>query len=157
MGCDLLSQLVEKIRPNIEKIISDLDLYLIDIKFLNRNSENYLEIYIDNKGGLTMDECEEATRAINEYLDEEDPIQKSYSLIVSSPGLDRPLETDLDFYLALDEELEINFYQPYKGQKKIFAILKAYDDDSFEVVDDQGNNIILDRSLVSKMQKAIRI
>lgn len=152
-----MSQIINNISPDIKELVNDMDLYLIDIKYYNRDSQFFLEIYIDSKDGLTMDECEEATREINKYLDSTDPIDNEYSLIVSSPGLDRPLVTDLDLELALGQELEINFYGSYNGQKRMYGYLIDYDDQFFDIEDGFDNKHKIERSSVSKMTKAIRI
>lgn len=152
-----MSSIEKRISPDIKRIVNELDLYLIDIKYFKENSDFILEIYIDSKGGLTMDQCEEATREINTYLDDKDPIEDQYTLIVSSPGLDRPLKTDTDFYLAIDNELEISFYSSFNGKKKIYGLLDNFDDDYFYITDDNGESLEIERSEVSKITKAIRI
>jgi hypothetical protein len=48
-------------------------------------------------GTMTVEDCEEVSRAISPALDVEDPIEKAYHLEVSSPGIDRPLVRKSDF------------------------------------------------------------
>lgn len=151
-----MDSLIKKIKPEIKAIVESLNLYLIDIKFFKEIKDYLLEIFIDEKGGLTMDRCEEASKEINRYLDEKDPINQEYTLIVSSPGLDRSLETDLDFELAKDYEVEVNFYTSLKGQKKIYGILKNIDDEKiYLTLDDE--QVEISRNEVSKITKSIRI
>lgn len=152
-----MNGILNKLSPTIERIISDLNLYLIDIKYYKENSEYLLEIYIDSKGGLTMDQCEEATKEINKYLDTEDPIKDTYTLIVSSPGLDRPLKTNLDLELAIDSEVELNFYSAFNGQKKIYGYLLGFTDESYIIKNEKDDEIEIEKSSVSKINKAIRI
>lgn len=152
-----MSGILNKISPKIEEIISDLNLYLIDMKYYKENSEFLLEIYIDSKGGLTMDQCEEATREINKYLDTEDPIEDTYTLIVSSPGLDRPLKTNLDLELAIGSEIELTFYSNFNGQKKIYGNLVGFTDKYYIVKNEKDEEIEIEKSSVSKINKAIRI
>lgn len=152
-----MNGILNKVSPTIERIISDLNLYLIDIKYYKENSEYLLEIYIDSKGGLTMDQCEEATKEINKYLDTEDPIKDTYTLIVSSPGLDRPLKTNLDLELAIDSEVELNFYSAFNGQKKIYGYLLGFTDESYIIKNEKDDEIEIEKSSVSKINKAIRI
>ena len=50
-----------------------------------------LRVFIDKPGGVTLDDCQALSRALSKRLDEVDPIEDSYSLEVSSPGIERPL------------------------------------------------------------------
>ena len=143
-----MNGILNKVSPTIERIISDLNLYLIDIKYYKENSEYLLEIYIDSKGGLTMDQCEEATKEINKYLDTEDPIKDTYTLIVSSPGLDRPLKTNLDLELAIDSEVELNFYSAFNGQKKIYGYLLGFTDESYIIKNEKDDEIEIEKLLI---------
>ena len=51
-------------------------------------------------GTMTVEDCEEVSRAVSPVLDVEDPIDKAYHLEVSSPGIDRPMVRKSDFVLA---------------------------------------------------------
>lgn len=152
-----MSSIVQKISPEIENIAKNLNLYLIDIKYFKENDEFMLEIYLDSKGGLTMDQCEEATKEINKYLDETDPIKDTYTLIVSSPGLYRPLVTDLDLTLAIDNMVEVKLKTPSKGKYELIGVLKDFSESSYFLVDDNDNLIDIKRSEVKKISKAIII
>ena len=57
-----------------------------------------LQIMAEREDGtMTVEDCEEVSRAISPALDMEDPIEKAYHLEVSSPGIDRPLVRKSDF------------------------------------------------------------
>ena len=68
---------------------------------------------------------------LSDILDEEDYIEGSYILEVSSPGLGRPLKKDRDFERSMGEEVEIRTYRMIDSTERIYrGILKAYDKDS---------------------------
>ena len=56
-----------------------------------------MRVFIEKEGGVTLGDCESVSREIEAVLDVEDPIPSSYTLEVSSPGLDRPLKSPGDF------------------------------------------------------------
>lgn len=56
-----------------------------------------LRIFIDKEGGVTIRDCESFSRSLEAVLDVEDPVKGSYTLEVSSPGIDRPLKEKRDF------------------------------------------------------------
>ena len=70
---------------------------LVDVEYVKEAGNWYLRAYIDKENGITVDDCEEVSRALSDLLDEEDFISENYILEVSSPGLDRPLKKEKDF------------------------------------------------------------
>ncbi len=70
---------------------------LVDVEYVKEAGTWYLRAYIDKEGGITVDDCEIINRKLSDWLDEEDFIEESYILEVSSPGLGRPLKKEKDF------------------------------------------------------------
>lgn len=85
---------------------------LVDVEYVKEAGSWYLRAYIDKEGGITVDDCEVISRAFSDKLDEEDFIEDSYILEVSSPGLGRPLKKEKDFVRSMGKELEIRTYRP---------------------------------------------
>ncbi len=115
-----------------EKIAS-LGFELCDVEYQKEYGDWVLTFYIDKPGGVTIDECETVSRAIEPILDEADPIEQEYVLSVSSLGIDRPLKKSRDFERAMGTELEIKLYAPQDGKKQWIGTLIAFDEDSFTV------------------------
>jgi ribosome maturation factor RimP len=69
---------------------------IFDIELLGKG-KLLLRVTIDREGGVTLDDCEKFSRSLEALLDVSDPIPGSYTLEVSSPGLDRPLRGVKDF------------------------------------------------------------
>ena len=115
-----------------EKIAS-LGFELCDVEYQKEYGDWVLTFYIDKPGGVTIDECETVSRAIEPILDEADPIEQEYVLSVSSLGIDRPLKKTRDFERAMGTELEIKLYAPQDGKKQWIGTLIAFDEDSFTV------------------------
>lgn len=108
-------------------IIEKNQFELVDVEYVKEGSNWYLRAYIDKPGGITVDDCEVVSRALSELLDQNDFIEDSYILEVSSPGLGRPLKKEKDFQRSLGEEVEIRTYRAVNRQKEFVGILKAYD------------------------------
>jgi ribosome maturation factor RimP len=70
------------------------EVVLLEIKGKGRT---IVRVYVDQPGGVTLDDCERFSRNLGALLDVEDPLPRSYTLEVSSPGLDRPLRNIKDF------------------------------------------------------------
>ena len=77
-------------------VIEENGFELVDMEYVKEAGTWYLRAYIDKPGGITINDCELVNRYLSDRLDEDDFIDDSYVLEVSSPGLDRPLKKDKD-------------------------------------------------------------
>jgi ribosome maturation factor RimP len=76
-----------------------------------------LRVYIDNPYGVSVDDCADVSHQLSAILDVEDPFSGSYSLEVSSPGLDRPLVKPADFERFAGEVIKVRLQQPIAGRR----------------------------------------
>ena len=121
----------------IEKVIEDLVMPIIEqngyeyvgTEYNRTGGANELIIYADKPGGLGLDDCEKISRLIDPIIDEKDPIEESYCLCVSSPGLDRPLKTDRDFARSIGKNVDLRLYRPSDGKKEWTGELISHDQD----------------------------
>ena len=88
---------VERLWEELEKTVTGLGYELVQVTFGGPLASQSLTVYVDRAGGVTAEDCATAADQISVLLDTLDPIGGSYSLAVSSPGLDRPLGSDEDF------------------------------------------------------------
>lgn len=96
--CFIMDKSVEdRIRSLAGRVADDHGYEVFGITLLGRGRRTFLRVAIDKEGGVTLDDCETFSRGLEALLDVEDPIAGSYTLEVSSPGLDRPLKDVSDF------------------------------------------------------------
>ena len=107
---------------------------LVDVEYVKEAGNWYLRAYIDKPGGIAVDDCEVISRALSDKLDEEDYIEDSYILEVSSPGLGLPLKKEKDFQRSIGKEIEVRTFRAIDKQKEFTGILKEFDKDSFTIV-----------------------
>ena len=100
-------------------IVESHGFELVDVEYVKEAGNWYLRAYIDKEGGITVDDCEVVSRAFSDKLDENDFIEDSYILEVSSPGLGRPLKKEKDYQRSMGKELEIRTFRPVEGKKGI--------------------------------------
>jgi ribosome maturation factor RimP len=79
--------LKKKVRELIENVIEDMGYKLVDIQFGSEGGRFALIIKIDKEGGVSVEDCVQVSRVIDPILEEADLIEKSWVLIVSSPGI----------------------------------------------------------------------
>ncbi|GMT48130.1 MAG: ribosome maturation factor RimP [bacterium] len=70
---------------------------LFDVELLGQRGKMIVRVTIDNEQGIGIKDCERVSRQLEALLDVEDPVQGSYTLEVTTPGLDRPLRGIEDF------------------------------------------------------------
>ena len=128
-----LSKTTMKIEQAIEPTVEQMGYRLVDVEIGKEEDSKVLYVYVDREGGVSLDDCADISHAIDPILDELDPIEESYFLCVSSPGIDRPLKKPADFLHALGKEMELRLYQPFEGKKKWIGTLQAYDSQTDEV------------------------
>src|SRR5579864_3794238 len=89
---------LEKIREIAERIAQSDGLELVDVELLGGGKARMLRIYIDKPGGVTHEDCSNFSREAGTIFDVEDAVPGgSYTLEVSSPGLDRKLTKPEEF------------------------------------------------------------
>lgn len=125
-----------------EPIAEELGLFIWDIRFLKEGATWYLRIFIDKEGGVGITDCENMSRAIDKPLDEADPIEQSYCLEVSSPGIERELIRDFHFECAMDCPIKLLLIRPdEKGRREFSGVLKDFEDGILTVETKDGETI----------------
>ena len=127
---------------------------LVDVEYVKEGGTWYLRAYIDKPGGVSINDCEAVSRKLSDILDEEDYIDDSYIMEVSSPGLGRPLKKEKDFKRSLGEEVEIRTYRMIDKQKEFTGVLKDYDKDSVTVVFCDGTERNFDKGDIALIRLA---
>lgn len=138
-------------------IIEERGFELVDVEYVKEGSNFYLRVYADKKGGITIDDCVDVSRALNPLLDAYDKEFKDpYILEVSSPGLLRPLKKDKDFARNLGKMIEIKLFKPLENSKmkEFEAELKAYDEKTITVLMDDDEETVIDRSNLALVRLA---
>lgn len=103
----MMQDQLSQIKNSIISILNSLNLELVDLEYLGNARKGILRVTIDKAGGVTLEECEKASRNIAPALDVYNIIDHSYVLEVSSPGLDRPLKNPEDFQKAVEKLVRI--------------------------------------------------
>lgn len=98
----------------VEPIVGDQGTELVELQLAGAARRPIVRVFIDRRGGVTMDECAAVSRRLSLELDAVELIETSYTLEVSSPGLDRPLISPADFNRRQGSEVRVRI----KGQKK---------------------------------------
>lgn len=153
-----LGKVAETVTDFVLPIAHSEDLNLIEVEFLKEGSDWVLRIFLENKDGdLTIEECEKVSRALSMILDEEDPIDKSYILEVSSPGIERPLKTEEDFERFQGELIAVKTFKKINGEKEFIGTLKGFEEGNLTLILKNDDEIKIDYSLVARANLTFEI
>lgn len=114
--------------------IAQLGFELDEVEFIKEHGNWVLTLYIDSPSGVSVDDCEKVSRFVDPILDEQDLIEPSYYLSVSSIGIDRPLKKDRDFQRALGSEISVKLYSPFNAEKDYLGELVDFNADTFTII-----------------------
>jgi len=125
----------EKIEP-----LFDGEIKLVEVDYIKKQDGMHLIVYIDKENGITIDDCVEVTHMLNEPLDEINPTKDaSYSLDVSSYGLDKPLKFDWQFKKYFGKKVNVKLYRKIDDKKEFVATLEAKTEDKVVFSLDEEN------------------
>ena len=140
-------KIAEAIKEIAEPIIEGLNagIELIEVEYIKEGSDWYLRLYIDKQGGVSLDDCQLVSEALNDILDEKDIIKSKYIFEVSSPGIDRPLKTDRDFQRYKGEDVEVHLYVPVENSKIFIGKLVSRENSEIIITEDAGKGKTTER------------
>lgn len=144
-----------KVLPYLEPIVAENQLELVDVEFVKEGANWYLRVYIDKEGGVTIDDCEVVSRALEAKLDEADPIEQAYILEVSSPGIDRPLKKEADFVKYQGELIDVKLYKAQEGRKQFQGKLLGLENAVLSIEEENGTIVRFEQKDVASVRLAV--
>lgn len=136
---------VEIVRDIAKPIADSLGLDLWDVRFIKEGTQWYLRIFIDKKEGISIEDCEAMSRAIDKPLDDVDPINQSYCLEVCSPGIERELVRDEHFERFIGAGIKIRLIRANsEGKKELYGKLLNISGNIVQI-ESEGQSINIDK------------
>jgi len=112
-----------------EPVLEQLGYRLVRVRVSGGESSTMQIMAERPDGTLTIDDCEDISRALSPVLDVADPIEKAYRLEISSPGIDRPLVRKSDFDRYAGHLVRIEMEVPINGRKRFRGHLTGTEGD----------------------------
>jgi len=135
-----MSKVCDVVEKLAQPIAEQFGCSLWDVEYNYEGADWYLRIFIDNEKGITIEDCENVSRALDVELDRVDPISTSYILEVASAGLTRALKKPQHFEYAQNKLIDIKLYRALEGKKEFTGELVRFDGDLL-VLKIDGNEI----------------
>jgi len=135
---------LDAIRGIVERVASSYGLEVVEVELRGGGKSRMLRVTIDKPGGVTHEDCANMSREAGIILDVEDAVPgTSYTLEVSSPGLDRKLVRPADYERFVGSRVKLTTYEPMDGSRQLEGRLESA----------SGNRITLDVTPVAKRKK----
>ena len=144
--------IAETVRGIVTPVAEELGYFIWDVEYVREGSQWYLRITIDSEDGIGIEDCEKMHRAIDPILDEADPIEDSYHLEVSSPGIERELKNDMHIEACEGWDVEVKLYAPLDGAKVFRGVLLGLTEDGRIAITNENEKVTeFERSAVAKI------
>ncbi|PWK68346.1 ribosome maturation factor RimP [Aminobacter sp. AP02] len=122
----------------VQPVLRAIGFRLVRVRLSGQNGLT-LQIMTEREDGtMTVQDCEEVSRAVSPALDVDDPIEKAYHLEVSSPGIDRPLVRKSDFGNWIGHIVKMETSVMVADRKRFRGKIAEVDDEGFLLQRDQA-------------------
>lgn len=146
------SGVLEKIMQLCEQAAAGTGIEIAEVQLRGSGKARLLRIYIDKPGGVTHGDCELVSQRVSRMLDEEDAVPgDSYTLEVSSPGVERKLSRPRDFERVVGQKIRLAIREPMEGQRRLEGRLVEFAADTLQVETAPGHLL---RIPLEQVQKA---
>ena len=145
----------DRLTAMLGPVVEGLGYELWELEYQPGRGNALVRLYIDTtaQAGITVEDCERASRAISDALDTADPVPGNYTLEVSSPGIERPLRTARHFAPYAGEKVFVEMVHVVDERRRFKGRLVAADDTTIEV-EVEGRNYRLPLSGIRKAHLA---
>jgi ribosome maturation factor RimP len=142
---------IAAIAKMIEPEVKSLGYDLVRVAMTGGNSDPTLQVMAERPDTRQLDlaDCETISRRLSDWLDANDPIEGSYRLEVSSPGIDRPLTRLKDYDDWAGYEARIALKEPRADRKQYSGTLEGLEGDNVKLTDKSGAAHVLPFSDIS--------
>ena len=129
----------------IEPEVKALGYELVRVMMIGGASDPTLQVMAERPDTRQLDiaDCERISRRLSDLLDTSDPIEGSYRLEVSSPGIDRPLTRLQDYSDWAGHEARITLRDPRGDRKQFSGTLQGVDGDTVTLLGKDGQDYAL--------------
>jgi ribosome maturation factor RimP len=118
-----------RIAAIVGPVLRAIGFRLVRVRLTSQNGLTLQVMAERDDGTMTVEDCEEVSKAISPVLDVEDPVEKAYHLEISSPGIDRPLVRRSDFAAGIGHLVRLETSVMIGGRKRFRGTIARVDDD----------------------------
>jgi len=141
---------IEHLEAALSPVVTDHGMELVDLEFRAERSGWVLRLFVDQQGGVTVDDCARVSRDCSVVLDAKDLIEQSYRLEVSSPGIERRLRKREHFAQQVGQQVRIVLRAPLEGRRRVIGTLTEVSEDAVTVTVRDGETLAVPFDMIKK-------
>jgi ribosome maturation factor RimP len=145
------SQIADQVREIAERVGASEHIEIVDVELRGGGNNQLLRIYIDKPEGVSHADCELISQNVGTILDVEDLIPGSYTLEVSSPGVERKLSKPRDFERSVGKKIKVLLREPVEQQRRWDGTLKQFSEGVVTLEPSPGREV---RFRLDQLEKA---
>jgi ribosome maturation factor RimP len=111
-----------------QRVVDSRGFELVDVQVEHGRQGGLVRLFVDRPGGIGLDELQAVSHEVSAILDAENPIESSYTLEVSSPGIDRPLRSEADYRRFVGRLAKLSSYELVDGRRHWTGRLQGIED-----------------------------
>ena len=147
----------ERVQAIAERVAIDHGLELVHAEVAGPDNKPIVRIFIDKPTGVTHKDCSEVSLHVGTILDVEDFIHSSYTLEVSSPGLERGLYKHTDYERFAGRLAKIRSRTPVNGQRNFRGRLLGIDGEEVLIEDRTSGRVRVDFKSIAKANLELEV
>lgn len=136
------AELPARLAVLVEPLVADQGVELVDVEVKGPPNKRVVRLVTDVDGGLDIDRIVAVSKAVGDLIDDE--VKGSYTLEVTSVGLDRPLTGPRDFARNLGRDVAVHLAGAEEGQEPLAGVVASVDADLTLEVDGEQRVIPFD-------------
>jgi ribosome maturation factor RimP len=129
------SQLIEQIEKLSAPVLQEHETELVDLQFVHEHGQWVLRYFLDKPNGITLDDCANMSEYLGRMLDAANVISQTYTLEVSSPGINRPLHKEEDYRRFIGERVDVTLYAPLNGRRHFKGTIESVEPGAVKIID----------------------
>ena len=118
-----MSDLEVKLMDSINDILGIDNTRVLNVNINKFSKDTKIQVMIDNKNGITVDECVRVSRITEDIIKLDDGFKSEYTLEVTSPGINRPLFLEDDYKDNIGSKVKVSLKKMQDNTKNIFGII----------------------------------
>jgi ribosome maturation factor RimP len=144
------SSVADRVQAIAERVAIDHGLELVHAEVAGPENKPIVRIFIDKPNGVTHQDCSEVSLHVGTVLDVEDFIHASYTLEVSSPGIERGLYKRQDYDRFAGSLAKLRTRKPIQGQRNFRGRLLGIDGEDILFEDRTSGRVRVPFEVVAK-------
>jgi ribosome maturation factor RimP len=142
---------IAAVAKQIEPEVKSLGFELVRVAMIGGTSDPTLQVMAERPDTRQLDlaDCETISRRLSDWIDQNDPIDGSFRLEVSSPGIDRPLTRLKDFADWAGHEARVALAEPQGGRKQYSGAIEGVDGETVKILGKDGKSYAVPFSAIA--------